>query len=90
MAGLEDKIKAGALVVDVRTPEEFADEQYPNALNIPVDELVQRLHEFGDTAKPVVLYCATGSRSAYAARVLRSSGYADVTNAGGLYDMPGY
>ncbi len=90
MAALEEKIKAGALVVDVRTPEEFADEQFPNALNIPVDEMPRRLSEFGDTSNPVVVYCATGSRSAYAAMVLRAAGYADVTNAGGLYDMPGY
>ncbi len=88
MAGLVEKIKGGAMIVDVRTTEEFNDEHYPKALNIPVDEVFDRLSEFGDRAKPVVVYCATGSRSAYAARVLRSAGYTDVINAGGLYDMP--
>ncbi len=90
MAGLADKIKAGALIVDVRTPEEFTDEAYPNAINIPVEEVQMRLKEFGDMEKPVIVYCASGARSAYAARVLKMSGYKDVTNAGGLYDMPGF
>lgn len=88
MAGLAEKIKGGAMIVDVRTPEEFNDEHYPKALNIPVDEMSDRLTEFGDKSRSVVVYCATGSRSAYAARVLRSAGYTDVINAGGLYDMP--
>lgn len=88
MAGLVEKIKGGAMIVDVRTAEEFNDDHYPKALNIPVDEMVDRLTEFGDTSQPVIVYCATGSRSAYAARVLRSAGYSDVINAGGLYDMP--
>jgi phage shock protein E len=88
MPGLENKIEAGALVVDVRTPEEFAEEHFPNALNIPVDQLQQRITEFGEKNKPLVLYCASGARSAYAAKMLRSAGYTDVTNAGGLSDMP--
>ena len=88
MAGLVEMIKGGAKIVDVRTVEEFEDEHYPNALNIPVDQVADRINEFGEKEKPVVVYCATGSRSAYAARVLRSVGFTDVINAGGLYDMP--
>jgi rhodanese-related sulfurtransferase len=38
----------------------------------------------------VLLYDASGARGAYAAKVLRSAGYTDVVNAGGLEDMPGY
>ncbi|MGE5314788.1 MAG: rhodanese-like domain-containing protein [Acidobacteriota bacterium] len=88
MSGLAEKIRAGATIVDVRTAEEFDEERYPNALNIPVDEVQARLQEFGDKTKPVIVYCASGARSAYAARILKSAGYTDVTNAGGLYDMP--
>ena len=90
MSGLENKIKAGATIVDVRTVEEFEEEHFPNALNIPVDQIQQRLIEFGEKNKPLVLYCASGARSAYAAKILRSAGYVDVINAGGLNDMPGY
>jgi phage shock protein E len=90
MSGLENKIKAGALVVDVRTTDEFEEEHFPNALNIPVDQIQRRLNELGEKNKPLVLYCASGARSAYAAKIIRSAGYTDVTNAGGLSDMPGF
>ncbi|NUN71245.1 MAG: rhodanese-like domain-containing protein [Bacteroidetes bacterium] len=88
MASLADKIKAGAKIVDVRTPEEFNEEAYPNAVNIPVDEMASRISEFGDKNAPLIVYCASGARSAYAARMLKNAGYVDVVNAGGLYDMP--
>jgi phage shock protein E len=89
MFDLETKIKAGARIIDVRTAEEFNEEHYPNALNIPVDQIRQRLTEVGEKNAPIVVYCASGSRSAFAARLLKSAGYTDVINAGGLEDMPG-
>jgi phage shock protein E len=90
MASLQEKIASGAKVVDVRTPEEFSEEHFPGAINISVEEVSQRISEIGEKEQPVVVYCATGARSAYAARILKSAGYRDVVNAGGLYDMPGY
>ncbi len=83
-----DKIKAGAAIVDVRTPDEFADEHYPNARNIPVNQIQARMGEIGPKDAPVVLYCASGARSALAAKLLKAAGFADVMNAGGLDDMP--
>ncbi|PKL25476.1 MAG: rhodanese-like domain-containing protein [Spirochaetae bacterium HGW-Spirochaetae-3] len=85
-----EMIKGGARIIDVRSPEEFEDEHYPNAVNIPVNLIQARLSELEDKAAPIVLYCASGSRSAYAARILSMAGYKKVVNAGGLYDMPGY
>ena len=82
-----EKIKAGAQIVDVRSPEEFRDGFYPGAVNIPVQEIARRLGELAKD-KAVVLYCASGGRSGAAARVLKQAGYADVVNAGGLGDMP--
>ncbi len=90
MSVLEEKITNGAKIVDVRTPAEFAEEHFANAVNIPVDQVEERLEEFGDKNSSVIVYCASGSRSAYAARFLKMAGYKDVINAGGLYDMPGY
>ncbi len=87
---VEQKIKAGAVVVDVRTVDEYSDEHFPKALNIPVNELQSRAGEIGAFDKPVVLYCASGARSAMGSRILKSLGYKDVTNAGGLSDMPGF
>lgn len=88
MSGLVEKIKAGAKIVDVRTNEEFNEEAYPNAINIPVDEVQTRINEFGQLDNPIIVYCASGSRSAYAAKILKGYGYKDVVNAGGLDDMP--
>jgi phage shock protein E len=83
-----EKIKAGAKIIDVRTTDEFADESYPGAVNIPLAILSARLDELGPKDKPIVLYCASGARSAQAARILKQAGYVNVTNAGGIDDMP--
>ena len=84
-----EKIKAGALVVDVRTPEEYSTGHYPGALNIPVDEVEARLAEFGDDkGKEVVVYCKSGRRSGKAKGILEAKGFKNVTNAGGFRDMP--
>lgn len=85
-----EMIKAGAKVIDVRSAEEFEDEHYDGAINIPLHLLPARMGELGDKGSPLVLYCASGSRSAMAARLLSMAGYKNVVNAGGLYDMPGY
>lgn len=84
---IRERIAAGAIVVDVRSPDEFRGGAYPGALNIPVQELSGRLGEI-PRQRPVVLYCASGARSGVAAMLLRRAGYAEVVNAGGLSDMP--
>jgi phage shock protein E len=80
------KIEAGARIVDVRTPDEFRAGAYPGAVNIPVQALAARIGEIPKD-RPVVVYCASGMRSASAAGLLGRAGY-DVVNAGGLRDMP--
>lgn len=76
------------IVVDVRTVEEFEDGAYPDAVNIPLDELMYRFEELGDNAsREIVVYCATGARSAYAQQMLMQVGYSNVRNGGGLASM---
>ncbi|MDP2115735.1 MAG: rhodanese-like domain-containing protein, partial [Bacteroidota bacterium] len=76
------------IVVDVRTPEEFEDGAYPGAINIPLDELMPRYEELGkNAAREIVVYCASGARSAYAQQMLMNLGYANVKNGGGLSAM---
>lgn len=76
------------VVVDVRTPEEFQDGAYPEAINIPLDELMYRFGELGDNAaREIVVYCASGARSAYAQRMLMQMGFANVKNGGGIAAM---
>jgi phage shock protein E len=85
---LLEKIRAGATIIDVRTPGEFAEGAYPGARNLPLQELEGRLAEIGDKEKPVIVYCLSGARSAQAARILKASGFADVNDGGGLGGMP--
>jgi phage shock protein E len=90
MAGntLLEKIRAGALLVDVRTPDEFKDGSYNGAINIPLAALLSRQEELGPKDRPLILFCASGARSGLGARLLKQAGFSDVTNAGGLEDMP--
>ena len=85
---VREKIAAGAKIVDVRTPEEYSGGAFPRAKNIPLSELQSRMSSLGPKDKPVILYCASGSRSSQAARILRQAGFLDVIDAGGLGDMP--
>jgi rhodanese-related sulfurtransferase len=73
------------LLVDVRTPEEFSSGHIKGAVNIPVQELSQRLDEVA-IEKPVVLYCRSGNRSAQAATILDQAGYSGVYDLGGIGD----
>jgi len=75
------------LVVDVRTPMEFAAGAFPGALNIPLDELEARLEELGPRTREITVYCASGARSAYAQRMLAGLGFHRVQNGGGLAQM---
>ncbi len=85
---IRDKIKAGARIVDVRSVAEFKDGAYPGAVNIPLHLIPLKMAELEPKNKPIVLYCASGARSGQAARLLKQAGFTDVTNAGGLGDMP--
>lgn len=86
-AVVAEKLKAGATVVDVRSEAEFRSGAYRGALNVPLQGLSQQLHRIPKD-RPVIVYCASGARSAVAVRTLRKAGYADVSNGGGLRDLP--
>jgi rhodanese-related sulfurtransferase len=74
-------IQKGAVVVDVRTPSEYQQGSRPGSINIPLNDLGSRISEL-DKNKPVVLCCASGSRSGMAASILRKNGFREVLNAG--------
>lgn len=81
MEEMNDLKAKGAVIIDVRTTGEFASAAAPGSLNIPLDQLPQRMTEL-DRTKPIILCCASGSRSAYAQRFLRQAGFGEVHNAG--------
>jgi phage shock protein E len=57
-------------------------------MNVPLAVLPARLGDLGPKEGPIVVYCASGARSAQAARLLKLAGFTHVVNAGGLDDMP--
>lgn len=75
------KVQAGALLLDVRSEGEFKGGSLPAAENIPVGALGQRLGEL-DRARSIVVFCASGMRSASAASLLRKHGFSEVYDLG--------
>lgn len=75
------------LIVDVRTAQEFAGGAYPGAINIPLDEIQQHISKFGSHSREIIVYCASGARSAYGQRVLQQLGFTNVKNGGGIMQM---
>lgn len=71
----------GALIIDVRSAPEYASGNAPDSVNIPLPELANRLAEVPKKV-PVVLCCASGTRSGMAAILLKKNGYAQVHNLG--------
>ena len=76
------------IIVDVRTPYEFQSGAYPGAVNIELDQLMERYGELGSIkSRDIVVYCASGARSAYAQRMLAQVGFSNVKNGGGITVM---
>lgn len=79
---------AGALVVDVRTPAEYASGHVAGSQNVDVNGgQFEAALDSVDRARPVYLYCRTGRRSAAAAETLTRMGFQTVVNAGGFDDL---
>ena len=76
-----------ATIIDVRTPEEFTEGHFPNAINIPLDQVAQRIEEFRKMKKPIRAYCRSGNRSGVAVSILKQNGIAEAINGGGLDDL---
>ena len=74
-------LKDGAQIVDVRGPGEFAAGHFTNSVNIPLQLIGERSSEL-DSNRPVIVCCASGTRSAMAAHRLRRLGFKQVVNAG--------
>ena len=74
-------LKQGGQIVDVRSEEEFVYGHKDGSINIPLDLLKSRMNEL-DNTKPIILCCASGSRSAIAKRILMAKGFKNVHNVG--------
>ena len=74
----------GAVLLDVRTPQEYREGHIPGSKNLPLQTIdkVDSIVENKDTV--LYVYCHSGARSRQAAAVLQSMGYTNVTNIGGI------
>lgn len=77
----------GAVLLDVRTAAEYREGHIPGSQNVPL----QQLEEFASMEDtPVYVYCRSGARSRQAAAILRSMGYTNVRNIGGITAYTGF
>ncbi len=82
-ADFRQLVKDGAIIVDVRTPNEFAGGHIKGAINIPVDQLRSNLSKLKNKEQVIITCCASGMRSSSARSALQQAGYTQVHNGGG-------
>lgn len=78
------------IVLDVRTPEEYAEAHIPGAINVPNEEIGEEaIAELPDKDQLILVYCRSGNRSKQAAQKLADQGYTNVVEFGGINDWTG-
>ena len=78
------------IILDVRTPEEFADKHIPDAINIPNETIgTEEIPELPDKDQLILVYCRSGNRSKQASDKLVGLGYTNIVEFGGINDWPG-
>ena len=82
--------ESGYIILDVRTPEEFADKHIPGAINIPNETIsTEEIPELPDKDQLILVYCRSGNRSKQASEKLAALGYTNIVEFGGINDWPG-
>lgn len=74
-------VNEGAFLVDVRSPSEFAGGSAKGAVNIPLDQVTQKMDKFKNKDH-IVVFCRSGNRSGQAQSILEQNGFNNVTNGG--------
>lgn len=78
---LTEAVNNGAVIVDVRTPDEFSTGTVKGAVNIPLDKVSSQLSKFNDN-QSIVVFCKSGNRSSQAKSILEQNGFKNVINGG--------
>ena len=82
--------ETGHIILDVRTPEEFAAGHIPGALNIPNETIgTDEIPQLPEKEQRIYVYCRSGNRSKQAAEKLVALGYTGIVEIGGILDWPG-
>ena len=78
------------IILDVRTPEEYAELHIPDAINIPNESINNDdIPELPDKDQLILVYCRSGNRSKQAAEKLVNLGYTNIVEFGGIIDWTG-
>ena len=89
-AGVEQFQKAdNAVLIDVRTEDEYKGGHIEGSINIPLQNIYSVQTLITDFNKPIFVHCLSGGRSAQATSVLKSMGYKNVENIGGISSFRG-
>lgn len=86
---LGEVLAKGGIIIDVRTPGEYAGGHIKGSVNIPLAALQGQLGKL-KKEKPVITCCASGMRSGSARTMLLANGFAEVHNAGSWYNLKKY
>ena len=82
--------ESGYIILDVRTPEEFAERHIPGAINIPNETIsTEEIPELPNKDQLILVYCRSGNRSKQASEKLVALGYTNIVEFGGINDWPG-
>lgn len=88
MNSIEEILKnPSATLIDVRSPMEYATDQLPGAMNIPVEQIQLQAMEIQKMSKPILVFCRSGARSGMALAILKQAGVTEVYNGGSIYDL---
>lgn len=88
--GVEEwKKTRGAVLLDVRTREEYQDQNIEGSVNLPLDELDKTPEQIPDPDTPIFVYCRSGARSETAEKILKRAGYHKAVNIGGILSYRG-
>ena len=79
----------GAVLLDVRTPQEYEQGRIPGSQNLPLGDFGRLAELAPDRSAPLFVYCLSGARSGQAVTALRQMGYQNVTNIGGISEYRG-
>jgi len=78
---LKALIEEGAFLVDVRSPQEYAQSKVYGSVNIPLDHISKQIAKFKDK-KHIIVFCRSGNRSSQAKAILQRNGFTNVVNGG--------
>ncbi len=83
-AEVQSNVAAGAILYDVRTPAEYTDGHFEDAIDFNVEDMSAGQIPDLPKDKKIYVYCRSGSRSSQATSILKSAGFTDVNDLGGL------